>query len=443
MTKPESSKKESNEETGTKSEPPDDPQTNPSPTTAKDLFADFAPDESDSSDDDSGKKSENYEPASKKPKDSSKKYIPKYKKEWESKPELKSWLSESIHGNTYFYCKFCKKDYRCGISDIHKHMSSKKHTLRATMPEFRAQKFKFRGLLCPVFTPFVAMKSVAPNVNLKAVPKYANFLSACGVRGILVNDVVGEGMSLTIRERIDIADAWADVCEKTNQFLMVQIGGAPLKDVVELAKHAAKREVGAVVVLPDLYTKPKNHLDLIKYVKLVSEFTRNVPILYHHYPRYTGVEIDIGAFLLDIIGEVDSFVGVIYSTNDIQQSMAAAAVNREKFTIFMGTDEGILGAAASGFTCIMGTSLNFLPKLVESICEAVREGNLKAAQTSQNLLIKTIDVVLKEGDSIAAFKAATDIITGTCGTTTREPLQTFWDGTIKKMQVKLRELGVM
>ena len=72
MTKPESSKKESTEETGTKSEPPDDPQTNPSPTTAKDLFADFAPDESDSSDDDSGKKSENYEPASKKPKDSSK-----------------------------------------------------------------------------------------------------------------------------------------------------------------------------------------------------------------------------------------------------------------------------------------------------------------------------------------------------------------------------------
>ena len=53
------------------------------------------------------------------------------------------------------------------------------------------------------------------------------------------------------------------------------------------------------------------------------------------------VLVDIGAFLLDIIGEVDSFVGVIYSTNDIQQSMAAAAVNREKFTIFMGTDEVI------------------------------------------------------------------------------------------------------
>lgn len=49
--------------------------------------------------------------------------------------------------------------------------------------------------------------------------------------------------------------------------------------------------------------------------------------------------VDITSFLLDITGEVDTFVGVIYSTNDIQQSMAAMAVNREKFTIFMGTDE--------------------------------------------------------------------------------------------------------
>ncbi|XP_044265322.1 N-acetylneuraminate lyase-like [Tribolium madens] len=439
MTKPECSKQESSI---TKNKPEKD-----SPSTAKDLFADFVPEGSDSEEENEiqdDKKDENIEPASKKSRDSnSKKYIPKYKKEWENKPELKSWLSESIHGNTYFYCKFCKKDYRCGISDIHKHMSSKKHALKAAMPAFKAQKFKFRGLLCPVFTPFTNLKRVTPDVNLKVIPKYANFLKACNIKGILINDIVGEGMSLTTHERIDLADAWADACEKTNQFLMAQIGGAPLKDVIEMAKHAAKRDIGAVVVLPDLYNKPKNHLDLIKYIKLISEFTENVPILYHHNFKFTQVEIDITSFLLDITGEVDSFVGVIYSTNDIQQSTAAMAINREKFTVFMGTDEAILGAAASGFTCIMGTSLNFLPKLVESICEAVREGNIKNAQTSQNLLNRTIDVIVKQGDYIAASKAATDIITSTCGTTTREPLQTLWEGTIKKLQCKLRELGVM
>ncbi|RZC32597.1 N-acetylneuraminate lyase A, partial [Asbolus verrucosus] len=450
MTKPECSKKETSgeqeeeeikiitEDTGK------DSQTE-NATTAKDLFSVFAPEDSNSGDENEkqdDKKDENYEPSPKKSKDNSKKYIPKYKKEWENKPELKSWLSESIHGNTYFYCKFCKKDYRCGISDIHKHMSSKKHMLRAAMPAFKAQKFKFRGLLCPVFTPFTNIKRVTPDVNLKAIQKYANFLNACNIKGILINDIIGEGMSLTIRERMDLTDAWAEACEKNNQFLMVQIGGAPLKDVIEMAKHANKREVGAIVILPDLYNKPNSHLDLIKYLKLISEFTKNVPILYHHNPKFTHVEINVVSFLLDIIGEVDSFVGLIYSTNDIQQSTAAMTINREKFTVFMGTDEAVLGAAASGFSCIMGTSLNFLPKLVESICDSVKKGNIKNAQTSQNLLNRTIDLISKQGDSIAAFKAATDIITNTCGTTTREPLQSLWEGTIKKMQSKLRELGV-
>ncbi|KAJ3636821.1 hypothetical protein MTP99_000330 [Tenebrio molitor] len=449
MTKPECSKKEpTREKTKTKIDSPEKDSKLTNPATAKDLFSVFAPEESDNDEVDiekrDDKKDENYEPACKKSKDNnSKRYIPKYKKEWENKPELKSWLSESIHGNTYFYCKFCKKDYRCGISDIHKHMSSKKHMLRATVPAFEAQKFKFRGLLCPVFTPFVNTRRVTPDINLEAIPKYARFLNACEVKGILVNDIIGEGMSLTIRERINVTDAWTDVCEKHNLFLMVQIGGAPLKDVIELAKHANTRDVGAVVILPDLYNKPQNHLDLIKYIKLIADFTKNVPILYHHHPKFTHVEVDITSFLLDIIGEVDSFVGVIYTTNDIQQSTAAMAVNRDKFTVFMGTDEAVLGAAASGFSCIMGVSLNFLPKLVQSIRESVTQGDIKGAQKSQNLLNRAIDVIGEQGDYIAAFKAATDVITGTCGNTTREPLQTLWEGTIKKMQGKLRELGVM
>lgn len=97
----------------------------------------------------------------------------------------------------------------------------------------------------------MSFRKVVPDINLKVIHKYANFLQACGIKGvlsklrsafsnknlvllILVNDIAGEGMSLTIRERMDLLDTWSETCEKTNQFLMVQIGGAPLKDVIEL-----------------------------------------------------------------------------------------------------------------------------------------------------------------------------------------------------------------
>lgn len=41
--------------------------------------------------------------------------------------------------------------------------------------------------------------------------------------------------------------------------------------------------------MPDLYNRPKNHLDLIRYIKIVSDYTEKVPILYHHYPKYTQI----------------------------------------------------------------------------------------------------------------------------------------------------------
>lgn len=44
-------------------------------------------------------------------------------------------------------------------------------------------------------------------------------------------------------------------------------------------------------------------------------------------------------FLFDMIGEVDSFVGIIYSSNNLKEASAAFHVNEEKFVVFVGTDE--------------------------------------------------------------------------------------------------------
>lgn len=93
------------------------------------------------------------------------------------------------------------------------------------------------------------------DVNYGIISEYANYLHSCGVKGILckyflkvinrinvinyknnyvVNDIIGEGMSLTPSERMKITETWMKACEATKQFLMVQIGGAPLKEVLEM-----------------------------------------------------------------------------------------------------------------------------------------------------------------------------------------------------------------
>lgn len=50
----------------------------------------------------------------------------------------------------------------------------------------------------------------------------------------VVNDVIGEGMSLTISERKRLLEYWCTLCKEFGIFVMVQIGGAPLQSVIEL-----------------------------------------------------------------------------------------------------------------------------------------------------------------------------------------------------------------
>lgn len=122
----------------------------PKPKRAKDLISDFK-ENSDQSDNEIEvisvtNDSDSEEPLVKikkqdKSADTSKKkrYVQKYVKDWEKIPAFKQWLSESVLGNTYFYCKFCKSDNKCGKTELEKHMSSRKHMKNAKEPTVKVQ----------------------------------------------------------------------------------------------------------------------------------------------------------------------------------------------------------------------------------------------------------------------------------------------------------------
>lgn len=46
----------------------------------------------------------------------------------------------------------------------------------------------------------------------------------------------GEGTSLSLQERKLLTEEWAKAVKTTKQHLMIQIGGAPLPDVLELVR---------------------------------------------------------------------------------------------------------------------------------------------------------------------------------------------------------------
>lgn len=151
--------------------------------------------------------------------------------------------------------------------------------------------FMFKGMMVPVFTPFMDDKLVIllrfqsnenwfkfnsnilcfydrkRMVNYDVIDKYAHHLKNMGMHGIMVNGMTGEGMTLTMDERKKLAEKWLEVARKYELKMVLNIGGIDLPEIYELAEHAEKLKIDAVMLMPDLFYRPRVEEDLVMYLK--------------------------------------------------------------------------------------------------------------------------------------------------------------------------------
>uniref|UniRef100_A0A336M1U9 N-acetylneuraminate lyase n=1 Tax=Culicoides sonorensis TaxID=179676 RepID=A0A336M1U9_CULSO len=244
-----------------------------------------------------------------------------------------------------------------------------------------SNKFTFRELMAPVFTVF----NEDYTVNVDCIPKYAEYLKKSNITGVLVNGTTGEGMSLSVAERKLVTEKWNEVCTDLNIALMVQIGGAPYPDVIELAKHAYETKVPSMLCLPELYFKPKTEEDLVEYLDGISKVAPGVPILYYHIPMFTGVNSK---------KKIPEFAGIKYSNGDLEQ--ISPAVN-SGVTVFIGSDMILCSALALGFDSSIMTTLNICPEISVNILNAVKSGKMEDAKKMQWNLNERVSEITGNG----------------------------------------------
>lgn len=138
-----------------------------------------------------------------------------------------------------------------------------------------------------VFTPFIDDKKLT--VNYDVIDKYAHHLKTMGFAGVMVLGSTGEGMTLTVDERMKLTEKWFEVTRKYDLKMLLNIGGLDLPEVYLLAEHAEKLKVDAVMVMPDLFYKPKTEEDLVYYIKDIVLRMPTRPVFYYHIPLMTEV----------------------------------------------------------------------------------------------------------------------------------------------------------
>lgn len=110
-----------------------------------------------------------------------------------------------------------------------------------------------------------------------------------GMHGVMVNGMTGEGMMLTMDERKKVTEKWMEVTRKYDMKMLVNIGGITLPEVYELAEHAEKLKVDAVMLMPDLFYHPKTEEDLVLFMKDIMMHMPTRPVFYYHIPMMTGI----------------------------------------------------------------------------------------------------------------------------------------------------------
>ncbi|XP_030383225.1 N-acetylneuraminate lyase-like isoform X2 [Scaptodrosophila lebanonensis] len=250
----------------------------------------------------------------------------------------------------------------------------------------RATYKHFKGIMVPVFTCF--KQNETRSLNVSNIPRYAEMLRRNRVVGVLINGVIGEGPTMAVKERKANCEYWHRAAVKNNLLIMVQVGGAPLADVLSLASHAEDMGVSAVCTLPELFFRPRDVDQLVAYCRLVAEHCRTRPFFYYHIPSMTGVDYMV-EFCAKAEKIIPNFLGVHFVSSDLEMGQKCLRSGR---VIFQGSSALVASALMSGFKSISVPVTNCRPDIVEGIYDAYYENDLRLSRERQDELNRLIEI---------------------------------------------------
>jgi N-acetylneuraminate lyase len=267
------------------------------------------------------------------------------------------------------------------------------------------------GLIAAPFTPMNSDGSL----NLSIIPDYYAMLKANGITGAFICGSTGEGVSLTIKEKMQIAEAWSTCTKGDKEFkVMTLLGGTSLADCKELALHAAQIGLYAISFTAPFYFKPASVDMLAKICIEIASAVPGMPFYYYHIPVLTGVNFAMYDLLQAIDGKAPNFAGIKYTHEDFMDFLSCVHFQDGEYDMLWGRDENMLSALAVGSKGAVGSTFNYAAPLYYDMIEAFNNGDLPKARQLQQQSIDIIRLLGKYG-GIATGKAYMKIIGLDCG----------------------------
>ncbi len=254
------------------------------------------------------------------------------------------------------------------------------------------------GLTAATHTPFHADGSL----NLTAVETQAAHLLKDGVGFVFIGGTTGESSSLSLDERLALAQRWSDVARGTALKVVIHVGSNCLADSRSLAAQAQQLGAVAISALAPSYFKPRSLDLLIACCADIAAAAPETPFYYYDIPALTGVSLPMPEFLEKAPERIPTLAGLKFTNPDLMAYLQCLGAG--DWDIPWGIDEWMLGALATGARGAVGSSFNFAAPLYHGLIAAFERGDLAAARDAQHRSTRLIALLARHG-YIGAAKA--------------------------------------
>ena len=294
---------------------------------------------------------------------------------------------------------------------------------------------KTRGLIAAPHTPMDANGDVC----LEKVEQQAELLARNGVAGVFVNGTTGEGMSLTVQERLDLVERWTRVAPEQLR-VIVHVGHTALRASRAMAAHAQKLGAWGVGTMPPIFFRVRNVEELVGYCARIAAAAPELPFYYYHIPAMTGVTLPMADYLALAGERIPNAFGVKFTFEDLMDYATCLHLDGGRFDCLFGRDEILLSALSLGAEGAIGSTYNFAAPLYLKLIEAFAAGDLATARALQGQSMAIIQAVLRHGGGVAGFKAVMGMIGLDLGPV-RPPLTPLRDAAAAALRAELDEIG--
>jgi N-acetylneuraminate lyase len=293
---------------------------------------------------------------------------------------------------------------------------------------------RLTGLVAAPYTAFHPDGSL----NLDAIEQQAASLIANRVSGAFVCGTTGEGVSLTIGERMQVAERWRQAASSSLR-LVIHVGHTSLADACTLAAHAEKIDADGVSCLAPFFFKPASTQDLVRFCAEVAAAAPSLPYYYYHIPSMTGVSLPAADFLRAAAPLIPNLAGVKFTFENLMDFAECVRLDGGHYDIVFGRDEILVAGLSIGARGAIGSTYNFLAPIFHEIIAAFDQGDLATAQAKQAAANAVIQIFIRHG-GLPAGKAIMKMIGLDCGPT-RLPLRTLDDRQQAQLRAELEAAG--